>query len=426
MYNKRLINFYIYCSELPLVGKIFKNLLYDLVILTYDAASTFISAHHETEELMDTMEIDIDEVIFHQVMEEAHDQVDLCKQFVRDNITDSYPEVIAEVTSNMACHALLISQRKLINKIFHQGVIKDIEHEHLIDAIDHNMKQLTFQKNPTVPSIKEILKNRFRKANDADINQLLPMITERHFQPDQILFKEGDPADGAYLIFNGRVHEEASWIDQELMIGNIVGVQHLLASYKINTSTATAITMVFAAHIPSEMLNKDVFIEDLYKEASEEIISLNASRIGFDNVFEDHLMRMIKNSHIRYFKPGNMIDLRRGGIVLFGSFRKDKPEFSILPPNNKPMEAISSCVLLLFPEHFSSSIKETRNMTEAFAFYYAKSSTKMKSTNSVSDQNNDNLGLKAMHKIHRSESKKPLAKKSVHSPKSDRNSIRSR
>ncbi|CAG9311411.1 unnamed protein product [Blepharisma stoltei] len=417
LYSKRLMNIYNYLASFPVIGQFFKNLLYDRVILAYDAASTFISAHTEAEELMDTMEIDIDELIFRDVMEEAHDQIELCKEFVRDNITDSYPEVVAEVTSSMASHTLLISQRKLINKIYHQGVIKEIEFEHLIDAIDNNMKQLTFQKNPTVPSVKDILKNRFRNASEADIELLLPMITERHYQPDQVLFKEGDPSDGAYLIFNGRVHETASWIDQELMIGNIVGVQHLLPTYKVNTSTATALTMVFAAHIPAAMLNKDVFIEDLYKEASEELISLNASKLGFGDVSEDHLMRMIKNSQIKYFIRGNMIDLRRGGIVLLGSFRKDKEEFSIIAPINKPIEAIRNCVLLLFPEHFSGCMKESRTMEEAFDSYYLKSSNKLKSDQGP-ERVKDNLGLTAMHKLNRLETKRLLTSRSNLSIKS--------
>ncbi|CAG9314902.1 unnamed protein product [Blepharisma stoltei] len=418
LYNKRLMSIYNYFSGLPLIGKIFKNLLYDIVILTYDAASTFISAHHEAEELMDNMEIDIDEAIFHKVMEEAHDQIELCKEFVRDNITDSYPEVVAEVTSSMACYALLISQRKLINKIFHQGVIKEIEYEHLIDAIDNNMKQLTFQQNPSIPSIKEILKNRFRNATDKDIEQLLPMITEKHYQPGQFLFKEGEPADGAYLIINGRVHELAAWIDQELMIGNIVGVQHLLPIYQVNMSTAKAITMVFAAHIPAAMLNKDIYIEDLYKEASEELISLNAETLGFEGVEEEHLMRMIKSSKIRYFLPGDLIDLRRGGIVLLGSLRRDKPEFSILSPVSKPVEAITSCVLLLFPEFFSESIRESKTMPEAFANYYLRSNAKAQIIRN-NDETNNSLEFAASNNLHRVEVQRLLSRRSFKNENED-------
>ena len=38
----------------------------------YDISTSFIKAHHEAEELMDDMEIDLDEELFEQVMAEAH------------------------------------------------------------------------------------------------------------------------------------------------------------------------------------------------------------------------------------------------------------------------------------------------------------------------------------------------------------------
>ena len=207
LFNQREIAIYNKLSTFPVIGRFFKKYLYSKIITTYDAASTFVKAHEETEELMDQMEIDVDEVIFHEVMKEAHMQVEKCESFIRDNITDNYPEVIAEVQSKMAAHTLLIAQRKLINKIYHQGVIKELEFEHLIEAIDKNMRKLALQKAPSVPTIKEILKNRFRSAKEKDINDLMELIKEKMFAPGEILFEEGKPSDGAYLIFNGRVRE---------------------------------------------------------------------------------------------------------------------------------------------------------------------------------------------------------------------------
>ena len=69
------------------------------------------------------------------------------------------------------------------------------------------MRKLALQKAPSVPTIKEILKNRFRSAKEKDINDLMELIKEKMFAPGEILFEEGKPSDGAYLIFNGRVRE---------------------------------------------------------------------------------------------------------------------------------------------------------------------------------------------------------------------------
>ena len=381
LYNQKEMKIYNKLSKLPLIGGIFEKHLYSKIITTYDAASTFIKAHEETEELMDQMEIDVDEVIFHEVMKEAHSQVEKCKNFVRDHITDSYPEVIAEVQSKMASHTLLIAQRKLINKIFHQGVIKELEYEHLIEAIDKNMRKLALQKAPSVPSIKEILKNRFRTAKEKDIQELMEMITERQLQPEEVLFEEGKPADGAYLIFNGRVREYSTWIDQELIIGNIVGVQHLLQEYTTNTSTAIALTSVHAAHIPNSILNNEAFIEDCYKEASEELILLNIEKFGLAGVKEDHIFRVVKNSTIKFYQAYTSVDLKRGCLVLWGRINKQYDTYTFVKPTKKIIECIDKVVVLIFPQHFDDMLRTHKTYPEAFASYYLRSMKTIKIDN---------------------------------------------
>lgn len=394
LYNQREMRFYNKLSKIPLLGRFFKKHLYSKIITTYDAASTFIKAHEETEELMDQMEIDVDEVIFHEVMKEAHLQIEKCKDFVRDHITDSYPEVIAEVQSKMASHTLLIAQRKLINKIFHQGVIKELEYEHLIEAIDKNMRKLALQKAPSVPSIKEILKNRFRSAKEKDIESLMAMIEEKQLQPDEILFEEGKPSDGAYLIFNGRVKEYSNWIDQELIIGNIVGVQHLLQEYTTNTSSAIALTSVHAAHIPSSILENEAFIEDCYKEASEELLLLNLTKFGLDGVKEDHIFRVVKNSTIKYFQMNSSIDLKRGLLVLWGRISKQYDTYSFVRPVKKVIECVDKVVVLFFPQHFDEILRSHKTIPDAFASYYLRSMAKsMKIDNYAKhDEDDDKTG----------------------------------
>ena len=389
LFDERWMKFYEKLSKIPLVGRMFKKHLYSKIITTYDAASTFIKAHDETEELMDQMEIDVDEIIFHEVMKESHAQAEKCKEFVRNNITDSYPEVIAEVQSKMASHTLLIAQRKLINKIYHQGVIKELEYEHLIEAIDKNMRKLALQKAPSVPSIKDILKNRFRTAKENDIQDLMDMIQIKELKAGEILFQEGEPSDGAYLIFNGRVREYSTWIDQELIIGNIVGVQHLLQQYTTNTSTAEALTTVNAAHIPSSILENEAFIEDCYKEASEELILLNISKLGLDGVKEDHVFRVVKNSTIKYHQPYHSVNLSSGCLVLWGRISKQYDTYSFIRPAKKNIECIEKVVILYFPQHFDEILRNQKTIPDAFANYYLRSMARNVKLDSLAKSENE-------------------------------------
>ena len=69
------------------------------------------------------------------------------------------------------------------------------------------------------------------------------------------------------MIYNGRVHESSKWIDQELMVGNILGVQHLLPEFSLAlTTTAIALTVVQTAFIPRSILKDKYFLRICIKK----------------------------------------------------------------------------------------------------------------------------------------------------------------
>lgn len=375
-------------SAVPVIGKIFRQMLYSRIMLVYDAASTFVIAHEEALELMDNMEIDTDEAIFEEIVDESHQQVSLCNDYIKMFITDTYPEIISQVQSNMAAHTLLISQRKLINKIYNQGVIKEIEYECLLEAIDENIKSLKSSTSLAVSSLKQVLRSRFQKASKSQIEEILPHIVEKHFKPGVVLFKEGEPIDGAYLIYNGRVQESSNWIDQELMVGNIVGVQHLLPDFAENmTTTATALTVVQAVFIPKTALRNKIFFEDLYKEASEEIILWNKEKLMLANVKNEYIFRVIKSSCITFFHAGFTVNLRRGGILLFGRIKKHKDPVYFIKPSEKQIDVYEDCVILIFPQHLAGFFKQYKSLSEAFSKFYIRSAARNAKTRIFKEEN---------------------------------------
>ena len=387
-------------SHWPIVGIIFKRLLYTQIMITYDAASTFIKAHQESLELMDKMEIDTDEEIFKSVVEESNLQTKLCSEYVKEFITNPYPEIISQVQSNMAAHTLLISQRKLINKIYQQGVIKEIEYESLLDAIDENIKFLARYSSIQPASIKEILRNKFRKATSKQISEILPFIQERHYKPESFLFREGDEVEGAYLIFNGRVHEYSSWIDQELIIGNIVGAQHLLPQYSAHlTTSAVAVNVVQAAFIPKFVLKENIFLEDLYKEACEELIILNKAKFGIEDVKNEYIIRVIKRSIITFFSAGFTVNLRRGGFLLYGMLTKRKVAVKFIKPNDISIDCYEDCVMMIFPLHLAGFYQQFKSLSEAFSKFYIRSASRNARTRICREEN---VAI-TMNKFHRTD-----------------------
>ncbi|CAG9319318.1 unnamed protein product [Blepharisma stoltei] len=372
VYNHSLMKFYLKFSKIPIIGKFFVKLMYEMIIVAYDAARVFIRVHHEAEELLDQMEVDIDKELFERVMEEAHSQIFHCKEFAKAHIIDSYPEIIAEVQTYEVCNALLLSQRKLIKTIYHQGLIQELEYENLSETIDLNIKKLSQREIPKMPTFKTTLKNRFLRASDGEIEELLPLIRQKTFKADEILFTEGSKSNGAYLILNGRVREQSSWIDQELITGNIVGVQHLFPEFNVNTTTATALTTVETAILPIEIINNEALMLDLYKEAVEELLLLNKTNLGLSEVKDEHLLKVAGHSQILLVKAKEVADVKHGGILLHGKLNK-KRGIKLMRPDNEGLRASEDSIFMSFPKELGENLSHMENIPEAFLDYYGKS-----------------------------------------------------
>jgi NhaP-type Na+/H+ or K+/H+ antiporter len=375
VYNKKCHRFLQKLFENHFTSSISRKIVYDMIIKAYDTGSTFIKAHKKARELFSNMEID--EVILEQIRFESKKQEKICQDFLTVHIMEYYPEVISEVQSKMASFKLLISQRKLINKIYEQGLIKKLEYSYLLTAIDSNFKTLTFLVSPKIPPLKEILKNRFKKISEIEMAQLLPSTKELHLKPGSMIFEESQEVDGAYLILTGKVHEYSNWIDQELHTGNILGVQHLLPNLnQINSTSALALTVVTAVRLPKLIINFECVEEEIYKEAADEFIILNKEKFNVKNANNDHIIFVVGKSYIKKVYEGSLINLTRGGLVIKGKVRSDKSCFSLLRPTRTKIESVDNALILLFPRHFSRSLKNNRNLSDAFAEYYIKNAKK--------------------------------------------------
>lgn len=398
MLISKLVKFLNSASKIPLIGTFFKSMLNRSLLRIYDSAVTFINAHEEAESIMDQMEIDIDEEVFKNVMEEAHLQVKKCKQYLYSNIIDCYPDIAVQLQTKKACRCLLISQEKLVKKIYGQGIIQELEFKYLKSAINESRKQMKKMIKTRMPTLEELLKSRFSKAESGEIENILPLITEVSFDPKSVIFSQGDECTGGFLILRGRVREQSSWIKQDLMAGNIVGAQHLLPEYKLNTSTAIAVTQVTAAHLPYGVFKTPNLKSDLYKEASEEIILLNKECFGLSKVKVEHIFKAVSNSNILHLEKGENLNLNTAILLFAGEVSKKLRNYCLILPKQKIVNVISEVICLVLPKELSIFIQQIGKIPQAFAAYYVKGPVKtLNLTEKV--KNADLIGLKSIHKL---------------------------
>lgn len=389
VYSISQIKLYNKLSKLKFVGSIFRKLLYKQIILAYDATQNFIKGHNETEELIDKMEIDIDKMVFEDIIKESELQMKLCEKFLSAYIIDCYPEVIVEVQTKRSCKVLLYFQQKMTEKIYEQGLIKDLEHETLRDAIESSIRAVTFKGLPSLPVLRDIFVNRFAGAENSEISYLISKITESKYMPGSVVFTQGEAVTGAYYIIRGRVNEKANWVDQELIIGNIVGVQYLLEEFsEVYLSTAQAITDTILAHIPKEVLNMEGFISDFYKEASEEILLLSREKYGLRSIDEKYITRFAETCSVVRYRKGKKAVFLDGAIVLNGKIHETQKS-AILKPSKKLRIVSEDSIVMVFPEGFSLSFFADQDLENSITRFCVKNN---KTVQAVKEIGNEEIG----------------------------------
>jgi CPA1 family monovalent cation:H+ antiporter len=373
IFSEKKMNFYKRYKDTPVIGSIFRKIIYENIISAYDIAHTFVRGNYLAEKIIENMEIQFDDEVNEHILEEAHEQIFKCQDFIKNYITDSYPEVIADVQTKMSSYSLLYQQRTMVSKIYSQGLVKELEHHHLENALHKNLKLLAFMTNPSIPTMFEMLKKRFSKSRKSDIERILPFVIEKHYQPGTFLFKDGEEITGAYLIFSGKVHEYGHMIQQDLTKDNIAGAYCLIDSFNekyITTSITNSV--VIAGFIPLGLIKEECFVEEVYRESVLHLLVNFREKFGISEAREEQIQRISENSKAWYIQAGAPINLRRGALVLMGRLRKDKETFDLVRPCKKIIESLEDAVVLIFPPHFGSILRQHRLLSEALISYFIK------------------------------------------------------
>ncbi|OMJ86858.1 hypothetical protein SteCoe_11570 [Stentor coeruleus] len=392
IFKPSLFRFYSRLSTIKCIGGIFRRLLYKKVIQAYDVAHNFIKYHKETEELIDKMEIDIDKTVFEEIIKEAEEEIDKAQEFLRAYVIDTYPEILSEVQTKRSSKALLYYQRKTVEKIYKHGLINEIEYETLINTVESAIRIITFKGLPSMPILREIMINRFPGADSSEMNFLLSKIIEKKYQPDTNVFEEGEEFKGAFFIIRGRVNEKSSWIDQELIIGNIVGVQYLLPGLS-NTYLSTAKTYTYAilAVIPKEIIEYQSFVSDLYKEAAEEYILLNRRIFDLVDANEKYIIRIAGASTVAKLDRGKSISFREGGFV-FKGLPYSKLKGHIIKPSGKIREIEEESIVMMFPKDFSLCLYKGISVSEALKSFYIKTNSRVNAPKDCQNEEISSIG----------------------------------
>jgi len=367
--NSKWLSVLFALSKLKLVGGFFRRAIFHKIVEAYDAASTFIKCHQEARELITEMKLNSDKEAYSIILEESEEQVKLCKEFVENHIIEAYPEIVSNIHSRQACKILVLSQRKLIEEIFEQGVIEEIEHENLLEAVDKTWKSLKISSTSQLPPLEQLLTNRFTSASEEQIGDLCSATELKTFNAGDLLFEEGQETQNAFLIFRGRVLEKGTWINQKLKIGNIVGVQHLLPEFPVTLTSAKAETIVLAAELSKSALQQTCFLREIYTEASEEILIHYKEVLQLEEAKDEYIYTVVQDSKVTLLQASEFKQVKSGGILLCGNLSNTLISPTLVYPTDEFLEVMEFSVLLEFPTELGKQITPSKTLGLAFCNY---------------------------------------------------------
>jgi NhaP-type Na+/H+ or K+/H+ antiporter len=364
--NKFLLSCHKKLMRTSIIGPLFASSFHRKVMLIYDSSMNFIESHQEAEELICKLKMNVDPIALELILAEAKSQTDMCTEFINTFILDNYPEVISEVQTKRCQKIILFYERKILEELLELMVIDEDEYDRLIKSIDSVLTQVDLTKTPSMPVLNDILTSRFPAISPQDIQTIMEFSVEKEIKPKEVIFSEGEHVEGAFFIIKGRIKETSNWIDQELIVGNIVGIQHLFPQYSDKyTTTATAISNTIIALIPKEITEIQGFKHDLYEEAKEELILLNREKYNLVDLNIDFIFKVLKQSTVVICKKKESIQLPDGAFILEGKAHK-KHNKTFLKPSNKVRIIRHDSILLKLPKDFTFCYYKTEPISRAF------------------------------------------------------------
>jgi NhaP-type Na+/H+ or K+/H+ antiporter len=391
IHSECIISLYSRGTGLPLIGKWFKSLLNDRVLLAYDVASSFIHAHHEAEELIDQMGIDdVNKELFEQVMHEVHYQVHLCEDFISRHITDNYPQVLRHIQTQKAFHKLLNAQRNSIVEIYKHGVIGEIEYDNLIEAIDNDLKQNSLSKSASIPSLRELLNNRFPEATIVQVNEMIACVEERVYEPGEKISNRYSETDGATLILSGRVREWSDLYEKDHPMGDFVAMENLLPCYPINLTDLEAVTTTYIAKISPDFLHRlPEFEKDIWEQCVARLLILFRESLGemFRELDGETISEFVSKCECGRYDARSHVNIENGGVLVHGSLGSFCGMTCIPPDAAKVVIVPEVSVILHFPSAFAEKLRHPTEPENKVIVAYLLASSKLSTRgNTISNQ----------------------------------------
>jgi Na+/H+ antiporter len=185
-----------------------------------------------------------------------------------EDLRVNMPELTSEAETRIARRVQLNLEREVTSELAHAGAFTTEDANAAIAEIEQRMKRLhTDRSRVEVPGTADLCRHAplFRELDDAAMDRLSGLITERLLAPNETLFEMGSRGGNVFVVARGAVAvlhetESESRLLDVLGAGDVLGEMELLTG-EPRTATIRALTTVAVGEISragfEELLEKE-------------------------------------------------------------------------------------------------------------------------------------------------------------------------
>uniref|UniRef100_A0A7S3CTS7 Cyclic nucleotide-binding domain-containing protein n=1 Tax=Strombidium rassoulzadegani TaxID=1082188 RepID=A0A7S3CTS7_9SPIT len=324
-------------SQLPLVGKFFRQMLFDHFSLSYDIIVNFIEGHEMAQKNI-MMVIESKEFVS-KIIDESSKMLRKSEEYMFSHIEDMFPEICKAIQHRRASYYLLVHEYHHIEKMVKHGQIEEKEANELKGQIDEKIYYL--QMHP--PEIQLIDQNS-RIVHYSELSEIFSRdelqqaiksakFEERIFNKGERILQQGELANKILYVARGTVVEKDGELEDQVpqikhKRGMIVCLQNLVPNSEKEEQISdvycygSSIASVFALeldHLKHLLLEDDEKMLKLWKVISHRLIVINHEKLPqFSHLRREKIQQVCKMCDFRIYKPGDVVDLATGGVILRG------------------------------------------------------------------------------------------------------------
>jgi len=352
------LDFYTKLAKIPLFGRYFRNLMVNNMIFIYDVTTSLVEVIKDLKSHVD--HIPIQPEIMKAVFEEFDESQKKAAEHL-SKLEDQFLSIIRYITTKRHIVHILMAEKQYVNERFAQGIIEAKEHDQLIKNIDKKLygvnKLLKVKWEP--PTFANFIATYplLNMLDQQDIDEIIETSQKVYFKKKEVVFTEGEPFDGVYLITRGEVEIEYNMETTRKGVGHLISFVNLVTPDNVSRIHCVAVHNVEAQKLNVKVLKEimkrnNQFELRIYKEAFQYLRFMEPRRSqDLIKLSESSIQILSAGSEIQHFEKGDTINLTHGGFIFAGSLSKENEKYGqyhMVPRNEKVISAQTAGVLIKF------------------------------------------------------------------------------